>query len=49
MDCTTSTAAASDMGYQFKSDGDSYVIRARLESATNCDSVRYDGNNTGGY
>jgi prepilin-type N-terminal cleavage/methylation domain-containing protein len=48
-DCTTAVATASDMVYQFKSDGDAYVIRTRLESATNCDSIKYDGNATGNY
>lgn len=48
-DCSISAATANDMKYQFKSDGNGYVLRGRLESATNCDSVKLDGNSTGSY
>ena len=48
-DCTSTAAVASDMAYQYKSDGDAYVIRARLESTSNCDRIKYDGNAANGY
>ena len=31
------------MNYEYKSDGDFYVIRARLESISNCDTITKDG------
>lgn len=43
--CSGATAGAlSDLKYEFESDGDTYVLRARLESEENCPAILNDGN-----
>ncbi len=41
--CNGATGATTDLKYEFKSDGDVYVLRARLESEENCNAIRKDG------
>jgi prepilin-type N-terminal cleavage/methylation domain-containing protein len=43
MDCTSIPASKDTMVYEYKSDGDTYVIRTRLESASNCQTITQDG------
>lgn len=47
--CTTGSVAKDSMVYEYISDGDTYVIRARLESTDNCRAIAEDGNNNGYY
>jgi prepilin-type N-terminal cleavage/methylation domain-containing protein len=42
--CTTGTTPKNTMVYEYASDGDTYVIRARLESTDNCNVISEDGN-----
>jgi hypothetical protein len=43
------TGAPADLQYQFKSDGDVYVLRASLESEENCGAITADGNNASNF
>lgn len=45
----TAQVAKSAMVYNFRSDGDIYVLSARLESTDNCGVPSGDGNNDGFY
>ena len=42
--CVAGTAAKNTMNYQFITDGDTYVLRTRVESLENCDAIDNDGN-----
>ena len=42
--CTAGSTAKNAMNYQYKSDGNVYVLRVQLESLDNCDAVKNDGN-----
>ena len=43
-DCSAGTATKNAMIYEYQSDGDTYVLRARLESRDNCNAIIQDGN-----
>ncbi|KKQ47721.1 MAG: hypothetical protein US95_C0019G0013 [Candidatus Woesebacteria bacterium GW2011_GWB1_38_5] len=48
-DCTPGTTTKGGMIYEYISDGDTYVLRARLESTDNCIAITQDGNNDSDY
>ncbi len=41
-DCTG--VASSALKYEYKSDGNNYVLRSQVESADNCNAIKNDGN-----
>ena len=45
--CTNGTIAA--ISYKFWSDGETYILRANMESLSNCEIVQNDGNNNSTY
>lgn len=47
--CATGATSASDMAYQYKSDGSVYVIRTKVESVSNCKTIQSDGNSSDYY
>lgn len=47
--CTKDSTTKDAISYQFWSDGDTYILRANLESLVNCDKVQNDGNNNATY
>ena len=47
--CSGATGVPANLQYQFNSDGDVYVIRARLESEENCNAILEDGNVSNWY
>ncbi len=47
--CDHGTTTKGAMVYEYASDGDTYVLRARLESADNCNAITQDGNNNDYY
>jgi hypothetical protein len=47
--CTDGSVAKSAMTYDFASDGNTYVIRARLESKDNCAIIQNDGKSSDFY
>lgn len=47
--CSGATATPADLKYEIKSDGDVYVLRARLESEDNCSAITDDGNGASDY
>lgn len=42
--CTAGSTTKSQMVYQYISNGDTYVLRTRLESVDNCHVINQDGN-----
>ncbi len=42
--CTAGSTTKGSMLYEYKSDGNTYVLRARLESLDNCAAITQDGN-----
>ena len=46
-DCTNGTIA--EISYKFWSDGEAYILRANMESLSNCEIVQNDGNNNSTY
>lgn len=48
-DCTAGSTTKNAMIYEFKSDGDVYVLRGRLESVDNCGAITGDGNSDDYY
>ena len=47
--CAKHSATSGDMAYQYRSDGSVYIVRARVESGTNCNVVQTDGNSDDFY
>lgn len=47
--CSKGTISQNVISYQFWSDGDTYILRANLESLSNCTLVENDGNNNSTY
>ncbi len=47
--CSAGTMAKSAISYQFWNDGNTYILRANMESLSNCPSVQNDGNNNVTY
>ena len=47
--CTVGVTDKGSITYQYWSDGDTYILRANLESLDNCSAVQNDGNNNGTY
>jgi prepilin-type N-terminal cleavage/methylation domain-containing protein len=47
--CTSGSTTKSAMVYEYASDGDTYVLRARLESLDNCNALTQDGNSDDYY
>lgn len=47
--CTKGSTTRDTMNYQFWSDGDTYILRAKLESLINCELVQNDGNSNTTY
>lgn len=47
--CTGATGTPGDLIYQFRSDGNVYILRARLESEENCNAIQGDGNDDSYY
>lgn len=48
-DCSAGTTTKGAMVYQYKSNGDTYELRARLESLDNCAAITQDGNSDDYY
>lgn len=47
--CDGGTTTKNAMVYEYRSDGDTYVLRSRLESSDNCNAITQDGNNDDYY
>lgn len=48
-DCTAGSTTKNAIVYNFRSDGNVYVLRAQLESLDNCKALSQDGNNDDYY